>query len=572
MGLKGGVVWDEGAHVRGVVLAVALLGCSGFGQRGELPVGSGVRPWRAPVAAAAPELLRVEPGRVVVRLGERPRLRVRGRLADAARCSWAGGEGRGSEPALPAASAPGRLDVTCRSGGLVAEAQITYTDATRLPLDDPYAGGVALFKLRRSPELDGPHGSQRTGLPRLDGLLAAFGAHALPALPFDTTGTRDRVGLRRWVAIDIPEGVNFYQAVSLLRACPDIYTESYRPEDAATLRVRATPTWPTPLTPPRPREPGRDDELERVGGSPPPGPPWELQAIRAPAAWERATGVGVGIAVVGTGVDVNHVAVSESLRSTWIDAWILPVDVEENLRRALPQRTHDDLRVRLAGGRLRSSAWARAAGVVYAVVEGAGVVTCAWSDLEPDWIVHDALLYAEDNCVLPVCLAGPGYPAGWAPVRRAARRSGGGDVRDAWTGALHRDYTLRPLRGAVLARVASAVERADVWVPQGRSRVAPAPPSAVAVGLAAGAAAVVRELRSDLEPRTLRRLIAGEGRLDLAGALDRAVEMPPGGCTSIERRLEQRAERSRPIWKRVKVKVSYERADPADPIELDASD
>ena len=54
----------------------------------------------------------------------------------------------------------------------------------------------------------------------------------LPAFPFDRTGTRDAVGLGLWVAIDLPEGVNFYQAVSLAARDPSVYAESYLPDDA----------------------------------------------------------------------------------------------------------------------------------------------------------------------------------------------------------------------------------------------------------------------------------------------------------------------------------------------------
>ena len=55
----------------------------------------------------------------------------------------------------------------------------------------------------------------------------------LPAFPFDRTGTRDAVGLGLWVVIAIPEGVNYYQAVSWIRSDADVYAESYLPEDAA---------------------------------------------------------------------------------------------------------------------------------------------------------------------------------------------------------------------------------------------------------------------------------------------------------------------------------------------------
>ena len=112
-------------------------------------------------------------------------------------------------------------------------------------MTDPYAGGVALFKLRElAKPWKAPSARKSLGLDSLDAKLEPLGAVVMPAFPFDRRGTRDAVGLGLWVVIDIPEGVNFYQAVSWLRSDPDVYAESYLPEDAAFLRVRATPTWP----------------------------------------------------------------------------------------------------------------------------------------------------------------------------------------------------------------------------------------------------------------------------------------------------------------------------------------
>jgi hypothetical protein len=113
---------------------------------------------------------------------------------------------------------------------------VTYTDARELPVRNPYVGGVVLFKTRQTPTgLAGPVGTAELGLGSLDRLLQRLGAYALPAFPFDRSGTLDRVGLARWIVVDLPERTNFYQAVALLRADPEILAESYVPEDARLL-------------------------------------------------------------------------------------------------------------------------------------------------------------------------------------------------------------------------------------------------------------------------------------------------------------------------------------------------
>ena len=262
---------------------------------------------------------------------------------------------------------------------------------------------------------------------------------------------------------------------------------------------------------------------------------WDLIGVGAPQAWKHGRARGVGIAVIDTGVDVNHVAISPNLRmkenerpgddgdgngvpGDWAglgfahfaivrgegaphlvfgrpsdvadwdgadtrygvtghgtaiaaaaagaggpggrfgvapDAWILPVDVQENLRVTASRLGGDDPRSRVApvapDGRtldppLRASVWARAAGVAYAVSEGARVLTCAWPATKPHWILHDALLYAEDNCVTAVCatkeeLAAAdapmqGYPERWRSQWLRSLRLGNGDLYDVWTDTL----------------------------------------------------------------------------------------------------------------------------------------
>lgn len=649
--------------------------------------------WAAPAAAEHPELLRIEPRTLAVRLGETVRLELLGERAAAARCSWSGVEGAAPPLNVASPALPGPVELICVDGEVSAAAQLTFTEAATLPVLDPYAGGVVLFKLARRPPrpLDGPVGRQSVGLASLDRLLRALGAYVLPAFPFDRSLTIDRVGLDRWIAVDLPPGVNFYQAVSLLRASPMVYAESYLPEDGEFLRVEGSASWPVQLVAPR----------ARVADEAPPPPPrtpvdawagamrgalgWELREIGAPRVWRSvAAGGGVGIAVIDTGVDVNHLAVSSRLRvkhgeaprsdadgngipgdelgvnfahlaiahaggaprlalglvsnlSDWDGAgsgrssrrwghgtavasaaagfdrasgqmgvapgaWLLAVDVQENLRGSSSRWLEEDPRMRLlplaaVGGAgfapLRDSVWARAAGVAYAATEGVRVLTCAWPGQAPAWILHDALLYAEENCVIPVCAlerearaerAGGVYPGDWRREELSRRGAGTGAVLDAWTGRVKPDFFQRALgaltlveasAGAVSSKrdlpaaqpdlivptrapgkgkgVASAVSnpRNDL-TPVPDRRIASRSGAAVAAGMAAGAAALVTARRPDLEPPAIRQALLGgrasaEGpaRLRVPEALAHAARDVKGSCADPRHRGEsQRARRS----------------------------
>jgi subtilisin family serine protease len=650
--------------------------------------------WRAPPAATNPLRLRVWPVPVEPRsgsTGETPALAARvgqpvdlrrdGSAAAHARCRWSDDEGRAGQLPLPARSSPGVVEVRCAAGVDLAFAQITYTDARQLPVRNPYGGGVLLLKTRRTPPgLAGPVGTQELGLGSLDHLLRALGAHALPAFPFDRSGTRDRVGLARWIVVDLPERTNFYQAVALLRADPAILAESYVAEDAGFLRVATRPGWPEPLVAAlpnalQPLDLEGSSEIAPADSRMPRGdvdPGWALAAIGAPRAWSRATGSGVTVAVVDTGVDVNHLALSRNLVledtegrgqdgdgngipgdelgvnfahlaigqgdgpprlalglsadvSDWDgidevrsgralghgtaiaaliagspaasgfvgvapDASILPVDVQENPLPGDGPRLGEDPRMRPLplDSPLRSGVWARAAGIVYAVSEGARVLTCAWASEAPHWILHDALLFAEDNCALAVCAAqdeGGRYPGAWLPPRA----SGTGAVYDAWTGGLEADFFRRPLRATLLVgaeadassdliapgggsrrgiETAVSSPRTDL-APLGSRRLASFQGAGMSVGLAAGVAALVTELRPDLEPweirETLVRAAGTARRLDAPGALERATLRAEGGCrTPAERHQQLRVER-RPWWKRIRVRKEYERTSPDDP-------
>ncbi|HXZ86882.1 MAG TPA: S8 family serine peptidase, partial [Myxococcota bacterium] len=437
--------------------------------------------WRAIAPTADANRLRIEPLNSVARMGESAHLQVLSTQSLAASCQTADGEGLGGDAqglVVPAPPVPAPVEVICKAGDAQARAQVTFTDSKSLPVADPYAGGVVLFKLRelRKPFSDGS-ARKSLGLDSLDGKLAALGAEVMPAFPFDRTGTRDAVGLGLWVVIDLPAGVNFYQAVSWLRSDPEVFAESYLPEDGAYLRVTATSDWPksfaavTRVVDPDADEYRKSVQLAAQKRAMPTQASPDLAAIGAPQVWSDEQGDGIRIAVVDTGVDIDHASLRPNLVqkpnerggddfdgngvpgdefgvnlsdlavahgssgtrlglglatnvSDWAGAeertrhdWghgtaiasiaagsgagtrigvapraqILPVDIQENLRTSLTQRSADDPRMASSDGPVRPlrpmSVWSRAAGIAYAVGERARVVTCAWPGQEANWIL-----------------------------------------------------------------------------------------------------------------------------------------------------------------------------------------
>lgn len=531
------------------------------------------------------------------------------------------------------------------------------------PVARPHDGGAVLLKLRRTPDGSrSPEGRREVGLGSLDLLLERFGAHVFPAFPFDRTGTRDPVGLARWVVVEIPEGVNFYEAVSLLRSDRFVYPESYLPLDASWLRVARTGAWPTPLDAPRDRPPDSVRLASRKRGfDPPQSMRWDHRALGTSEVWSRSDGSGVLIAVVDTGVDTNHISIAPNLRakaaarlpanrdgngvpgdeigvnlahlaiargsgaprlalgllsnlSDWSGrgtaiaalaagaggpggrwgvapaAEILVVDVERNARVTSSRLVDPDPRMPHVTPPSEQAVWERAAGIAYAVAEGARVITCAWQPSQPHWVLHDALRFAESSCALAVCgvidegeSTGAGYPVRWREPWRQAQGRGSGDVWDAWTGEVKADFFTQPLRSLLVvgdlpgadARVPAdwtwpgerPVESAlsnprndQTPLPDRRTRRLAGP--AAAVGLAAGAAALVTEERPDLEPAavraTLLQSMATSDHPSLPMALDRAAAMPPGGCRPLEERIEQATAEAAPWWKRkLKTRVTY---------------
>jgi subtilisin family serine protease len=619
--------------------------------------------WNAPAPAAAPEQLRIEPLHAVAGLGESVVLHVLGTHAPRVRCVTDAGETE-APPRLEIASpqAAGVVDVLCGIDGVRAAAQITFTAAQTLPVADPYAGGVALFKLRRlAAPLDPLAGTRALGHATLDAKLEKLSAWALRAFPFADPSAHDQVGIGRWIAIDVPRGTNYYQAIDWIRSDPAVEPASYLPVDSDWLRVARRGDWPEAFAPVADASSRRPRSQRQPAPAPAPAPgfaPRDLRLIGAPEVWSSRTGEGVRIAIVDTGLDSNHAALAPNLISKpgerpgvdsdgngipgdaiganfahlallrgdgppslalglvsdvsdWHGAldggenWghgtaiaslaagaggpgarlgvapraqLIAVDVEENLRASASTLHHEDprQREREAGGPpLRSGVWSRAAGVVYAVSARARVLTCAWSADTPHLLLHDALAYAEDNCALPVCAveAPPGpldsYPAQWRAAWLAHNDLGNGSVLDLWSGELHEDLLERPLSatliaGALEARgkpTAEAEEiEPDLFAPtggwRGRGgvaaaasnprndqtplpdyRAAPFRGPAAAAGLIAGTAALVSELRPDLDPSAVAaslregtREFSGYPLLHAPGALRSALQRQPGTC------------------------------------------
>jgi len=539
---------NRAAGLLGTALLAGLTSCVTSGDLEQPPAAL----WTAPDPPQDAAWLRIEPGpALVVGIGQRATLRLRGRGARDAHCLW-GDEGHGKGTLrVHSPTAPGVVDVRCRSGAHAAAAQITFTDAVERPFEDPYAGGALLLKLRKEPRgLSATAGSAELGIRSLDRLLERLGAQALPAFPFDRSGTRDSIGLAGWVAVVLPPGLNTYQAIALLRSDPNVHPESYLPVPLA--EPAAAPVQLTPLG---------------VAGS------RDLGMTRLPPLADprgHIPGLGIGIAVIAGDLDPADSAIAHRVRTKpWesdardADGNGLPGDASgADFRRLLIDRSTAVPRLALApaaepageaGTRLarialeaapgswllpvrtRDDPWSLALGVVYAAAEGARVLACDWPAQPPHWILRDALAYAQQNCALPVCAA-DSLPADWAEP--------GGSVLDAWSGETRTAFFTRPLE-------ASWPDRHP--------------------GPAAGAAAVALSRRPDLGPEAV------SDSLRSADPVTSVASQPRGACREAEH--EARGERP-PFWKRTRISGGYERSEggglslppgPDDPANPDAA-
>src|SRR5262245_15389797 len=136
---------------------VSLIACAACSCATGLGPGAKLAPLWKPVALGADaNRLKIEPLNSVARLGESAHLRVLSTQAGTADCKTADGEALGGDAeglAIPSPALAAPVEIVCKIGDATARAQVTFTDSKSLPVADPYAGGVALFKLR---ELDEP--------------------------------------------------------------------------------------------------------------------------------------------------------------------------------------------------------------------------------------------------------------------------------------------------------------------------------------------------------------------------------------------------------------------------------
>ncbi len=508
-------------------------------------------------------------------------------------------------------------------------------------------GAVALFKLERSPDQAPlPHGTQKTGLEELDARLRELGAYAFPAFPFDRGGTRDVVGLDRWVAIVLPAGAPASEAFERVRHTEAVLPESFLQVPQAVPAEAGDPGV-QPFEAPRPELrlaafeeirpfPYRNPDEIGTGGR-------AARAVEAPGVWAATQGVGVGIAIVDSGIDTEHHALAGKLRvkvsddggadgdGNGIPGDALGVNLSgisivstpqgpalalrepEQLADAAPGGGHGTALAAIAAGeRARPlgagvapgawllavrvsdegppSSWAYAAGVVYAASEGVRVLTCAWPGLEPSWLLHDALLFAEDNCVLAICAreseGKSGAPESWREARLTD--SGGPVATRAVTSIdpLREDFHERPLRALMLASLEPDERlRPDVMLPPslpgadvvsarviaagGGEPYGPFDRPGAAAALAAGVAALVLERRPDLEPWAVRDALisgpapaSGPRELSAPAALHAADKLEKHECAA--RRPSEPSPDEQPFWKRIKVKTTLDGRDPAE--------
>jgi subtilisin family serine protease len=480
--------------------------------------------------------------------------------------------------------------------------------------------------------------------------------------------------------------------VSWLRADPAIHPESYLPDDGAFRRVRAQAGWPAPfaavtraLDPDTEgyraavRQASRKRIAVNAAGA-------ELDAIGAPQVWSEEQGDGVRLAVIDTGIDVNHASLAGNLlekpseregddfdgngvpgdrfgvnlaqlaiargddgtrlalarratsrtgtarsphaprlgprhrarlavRAAAVTArsgvapraQIIAVDVQENLRTTLTQRD-DDPRMHDSEqppAELRSSTWARAAGIAYAVGERARAdlrVARRRGALDPARraALRGGQLRDRDLRSRRQASASGAYPSRWRESFLEGSGGGMGVIWDPWTDEESGDPILRPLRALVVAEVTpTAGTSPDLVLPQKAivpggthaavsnprndassvpdRRSAPLVGSAAAVGLTAGAAVIVTAAHPDLEPWAVREaLVTGAakspaGALSVPGALAATGRLEQGGACRALLRREPTPEAS--PWPKIKIKTNADQpygAPPASPEPEDA--
>lgn len=164
---------------------------------------------------------------------------------------------------------------------------------------------------------------------------------------------------------------------------------------------------------------------------------WYLKNISAPEAWDMALGTGVTVAVIDSGIDLDH----EDLASNILPGWDFgdndadPQDelghgtqvagvlaaIQNNDRgisgiapacRVLPVKIN-------TGGTGFFTEGAVAVAIIYAADHGARIINLSlgWNDGEPHTVIADAIGYAAEKGVVLVAAAGNERGAVWFPAR-----------------------------------------------------------------------------------------------------------------------------------------------------------
>jgi len=203
----------------------------------------------------------------------------------------------------------------------------------------------------------------------------------------------------------------------------------------AVWRLTSSADWDTVYTASMQGDTVVDVEPERwvVASASPPNDPyfgyqWHLSAVGIPAAWDSATGEGVVVAVVDTGVSEGQDGFYQLLPGyDFVEGDSRPDDLEghgTHVAGTVAQATNNGVgtagvapeasilpvRVLGAGGGSMTDV---ADGIVYAVDEGADVINLSLGSGGGTRVLYSALQYAERNGVVVVAASGN---AGWSRV------------------------------------------------------------------------------------------------------------------------------------------------------------
>ena len=235
-------------------------------------------------------------------------------------------------------------------------------------------------------------------------------------------------------------------------AAPAPTSPAPAPTPAASNPVKDTPADSPPVAPAEPITPDIFPNVAYFGGQ----TDWSLNAINAPEAWTQGyTGAGVIVAVVDTGIDLDHRDLDANLWTNHSEIFGNGIDDDRNgyiddvhgWDFATGDATPNDINghgthvagiiagelnstgstgvaydatimpVQVLGSDGSGSMFDVAAGIRYAVDNGADIINLSLGSGSGSYTIQSALMYAEQHDVLVVAAAGnsggatPDYPA-----------------------------------------------------------------------------------------------------------------------------------------------------------------